>query len=148
MCVGGGGGRRHWQQSERSRERNAPRVKDARDNGTGLFPPPPPLLRIVMNAAAAVARRMPSVARRGARWVARCQALLFGVSALVIVAERSARKWAQNCTRRRSDGSPMRAEFQQSKNRAVGLLRAWTRVHVHLRVCVCVWRILVGCFDE
>ncbi|XP_037305882.2 XK-related protein 5a [Pungitius pungitius] len=43
-----------------------------------------------MNAAGAAARRMPSAARRGGGWAARCQALLFGVSALVIVAERTA----------------------------------------------------------
>ncbi|XP_058468620.1 XK-related protein 5a [Solea solea] len=48
----------------------------------------------MMNAAGAVARRMPPAARRRRRrsgcWIAWCQAVLLGVSALVIVAERSA----------------------------------------------------------
>ncbi|XP_026196580.1 XK-related protein 5a [Anabas testudineus] len=44
----------------------------------------------MINAAEAVARRMPSVARRSGCWIAWCQAVLLGASALVIVAERSA----------------------------------------------------------
>ncbi|XP_041832614.1 XK-related protein 5a isoform X1 [Melanotaenia boesemani] len=45
----------------------------------------------MINAAAgAVARRMPSVARRSSCWIQWCQAALLGVSALVIIAERSA----------------------------------------------------------
>ncbi|XP_004083629.1 XK-related protein 5 [Oryzias latipes] len=45
----------------------------------------------MINAAAgAVARRMPSATRRSGCWIAWCHAVLFGVSALVIVAERSA----------------------------------------------------------
>lgn len=48
----------------------------------------------MINAVGAVARRMPSAARRSGCWTAWCQAVLFGASALVIVAERTARKWA------------------------------------------------------
>uniref|UniRef100_A0A1A8LJ71 XK-related protein n=4 Tax=Nothobranchius TaxID=28779 RepID=A0A1A8LJ71_9TELE len=45
----------------------------------------------MMNAGpGALVRRMPSAARRSACWIAWCQAVLLGVSALVIVAERSA----------------------------------------------------------
>lgn len=68
------------------------REKDARDNVTGLFAVPP--IRGMINAVGAVARRMPSAARRGRCWISWCQAALLGASALVIVAERSARKWA------------------------------------------------------
>lgn len=50
----------------------------------------------MINAVGAVARRMPSSVRRSGCWIAWCQAALLGVSALVIVAERSARKWAHN----------------------------------------------------
>lgn len=50
----------------------------------------------MISAAGAAGRRMPSAARRSACWIAWCQALLLGASALVIVAERSARKWALN----------------------------------------------------
>ncbi|KAI3364247.1 hypothetical protein L3Q82_011050, partial [Scortum barcoo] len=60
-------------------------VKDAHDNVTGSLALPP--LRIMISA---VARRMPSAARRSGCWIACCQAALLGVSALVIVAERSA----------------------------------------------------------
>lgn len=66
--------------------------RDTRDNVTGLFSLPP--IHIMINAAGAVARRMPSAARRSGCWIAWCQAVLLGVSALVIVAERSACKWA------------------------------------------------------
>lgn len=68
------------------------RAKDAQDNVTRVSSLPP--IHIMINAAGAVARRMPSVVRRSACWIAWCQAALFGVSALVIVAERTARKWA------------------------------------------------------
>lgn len=68
------------------------RVKDASDNVTGFFAVSP--IRGMINAVASVARRMPSSARRSGCWIAWCQAALLGVSALVIVAERSARKWA------------------------------------------------------
>ncbi|XP_059213124.1 XK-related protein 5a [Centropristis striata] len=44
----------------------------------------------MMHAAGAVVRRMPAAARRSGCWVAGCQAVLLGVSALVIVAERTA----------------------------------------------------------
>uniref|UniRef100_UPI0037E8F8C5 XK-related protein 5a n=1 Tax=Semicossyphus pulcher TaxID=241346 RepID=UPI0037E8F8C5 len=44
----------------------------------------------MINAAGAVVRRMPSAARRSGCWIAWCQAVLLGVSALVIVAERTA----------------------------------------------------------
>ncbi|KAF7653714.1 hypothetical protein LDENG_00079070 [Lucifuga dentata] len=44
----------------------------------------------MINAAGSVAGRMPSAARRSGCWIAVCQAVLFGASALVIVAERSA----------------------------------------------------------
>ncbi|TNM94880.1 hypothetical protein fugu_017639 [Takifugu bimaculatus] len=44
----------------------------------------------MINAVGAVARRMPSAARRSRCWIAWCQAALLGVTALVIVAERSA----------------------------------------------------------
>lgn len=65
--------------------------KDAQDNviGVSSFPP----IRIMINAAGAVARRIPSAARRSGCWIAWCQAVLLAVSGLVIVAERSARKW-------------------------------------------------------
>ncbi|XP_062267714.1 XK-related protein 5a [Platichthys flesus] len=44
----------------------------------------------MMNAVGALARRMPSAAGRSGCWIAWCQAVLLGASALVIVAERSA----------------------------------------------------------
>ncbi|XP_029984806.1 XK-related protein 5a [Sphaeramia orbicularis] len=44
----------------------------------------------MISAAGAVGRRMPSAARRSGCWIAWCQAVLLGMSALVIVAERSA----------------------------------------------------------
>ncbi|XP_056150817.1 XK-related protein 5a [Lampris incognitus] len=45
---------------------------------------------MITAAGAAAARGMPSAARRSGCWVAWCQAVLFGASALVIAAERSA----------------------------------------------------------
>lgn len=71
---------------------DVPRVKDVHNHVTGLLAVPN--IRMMINAVGAVARRMPSAARRSGCWIAWCQAALLGVSALVIVAERSARKWA------------------------------------------------------
>lgn len=90
VCLGGGG-------VIRQREKkgaDVSRVKDVQHNVTGLLAGPP--LGIMINAVGAVARRMPSAARRSGCWIACCQAVLLGASALVIVAERSARKWARN----------------------------------------------------
>lgn len=67
-------------------------MKDVHNHVTA--PHEVPHLRIMINAVGAVARRMPSAARRSGCWIAWCQAALLGASALVIVAERSARKWA------------------------------------------------------
>lgn len=50
----------------------------------------------MIRAVGAVARRMPSAARRSGCWIAWCQAALLAASALVIVAERIARKWAKD----------------------------------------------------
>lgn len=66
------------------------RVEDVRHNVTALLPLAP--VSIMINTSGVVARRMPSAARRSDCWIAGCQAVLLGVSALVIVAERSARK--------------------------------------------------------
>lgn len=46
-----------------------------------------------MEAVGALARRMPSAAPRC--WTSWCQAALLGASALVMLAERSACKWAR-----------------------------------------------------
>lgn len=74
-----------------------PGGKDAQVNVTGVSSSPP--IRIMINAAGAVARRMPSAARRSGCWIAWCQAVLLAASGLVIVAERSARKWAWDSKR-------------------------------------------------
>lgn len=89
------GGRQAGRQAGRQREKkgaDVPRVKDVQNNVTGSLAVPH--ISIMINAVGAVARRMPSAARRSGCWIACCQAVLLGVSALVIVAERSARKWA------------------------------------------------------
>lgn len=81
-------------------------AKDAHVKVAALQPPPPPPPGTMISTSEAVGRRRPSAARRSERWIAWCQAALLGVSALVIAAERSARKCGggriENDTRARS----------------------------------------------